>query len=158
MECYTVIFDSFKWLPHYGENTIVIHPRKKGCITVDIYYDNNNKENEQEYPFAKRSYIFKSVSSFYEGIWSKERGGIDPICPVTPCKTNAYQPTGVLFEINNSLLAKEWDEYRIKNGYKDPIINRHFRQYFWEYPIMIDVVCEDVELTDEIFLKTEEGE
>ncbi|WP_158506027.1 hypothetical protein [Sulfurospirillum multivorans] len=36
MECYTVIFDSFKWLPHYGENSIVIHPRKKGCIIIDI--------------------------------------------------------------------------------------------------------------------------
>lgn len=31
MQCYTTIFDCFEWLPGYGENDIVIHPRGKGC-------------------------------------------------------------------------------------------------------------------------------
>lgn len=166
MSCYTVIFDCYDWLPSYGEYAIVIHPRGKGCdkknhggcIVVDIYYDNQNDETNGEYPFAKRSYIFKFVSCFYQGIWSYERGGLYPVCPRTPCHTkedNLF--LNVLYETNHSLLAKQWDEYWKKRGYNENK-NRQFTQHFRDAGTLIDVICEDVELTDETLVKTAEWE
>jgi hypothetical protein len=144
MSCYTIVVDPYDWFPPYGENQIEFYSENSDVI-VDLYYDT---VDNNEFHFAKRSYIFKRVAVFcktsFPGIGIEGLG--------TPCENKQESlPLGRLFQVNNSVLAKKWTNYWEKVG-----ITREFKQYtqfFTQENLMLDIVCNDFSLSDEILLK-----
>ena len=145
MECYTTIFDSYEWLPPYGENHVSVDAN-----VVTIHYDNPHDETNKEYPFAKRSYIFDGISSFCESVFP----GV--ACSTFDCNTDEKMSFNVLFEINYSEQAKKWNEYWQKTSFTFMYKNRHLCQFFTTSNTAINVICTGVTLSDEVLLKTAE--
>lgn len=179
---YTEVFDTSSWFPEYGENFIKYYTIANKLF-IEVFYDNVNDKTNNEYPFAKRSYIFDNIYSFYQGKWSIKGGGVLPMRaePVYSMSVldfilnkffgHGYLTRGSLnspilsnlSELHNSLLVKEWKKfYEKKHPHTRDLIHlkskkindlHHYVYFFQDSDIMIEVICSSVQLSEEELLK-----
>jgi len=141
MTCYTIIEDSYKWLPPYGENSIEFYSKGSDVI-LEIHYE--EEMDDGTFIDKRKDYTFKHCVSFniisFPGVGNSVYG--------QDCDSSKESlPLDSLFKFNHSILAREWTKHF---NFLFELYN--FCQIFTTENKMVDVVCESVSISDEIIV------
>lgn len=142
VKCYSIIENSYAWLPSYGENDIMFYNDGKDII-IEVIYDANDKS---KISFLKTKYTFINCSNFTKSSFP----GVNNSLYGSSClDTEEDSPLGVLFQKNNSTLAKKWETHYRNNGW-NKLRLKHYCQFFTSENVVIDIICESVTIQRDI--------
>ncbi len=128
-----VIVDLFEWMPPYGENSVAV-VISDDTVKLEISFDETNNASTKTLSFGRTRYFSKG--SF---------PGVGRVELTHPYKLDEFR-SGSVIEIEDSTLAREWNEFCDDNGLANEGL-RHFILFLTETGSVFHFVSEGVSVS-----------